>query len=103
MKRSDIVRLLDMIEDANGPRAADLALAYLRRIFSWHATRDDDFRSPIIKGMGRYDIAANARSRVLDDDELRTLWKARRPPLSSCTENVIAKTRLRFDDGERGF
>jgi integrase len=76
VRRSEIVRLLDQIEDNSGPRAADLALAYLRRIFNWHATRDDNFLSPIVRGMGRYDIRANARSRVLTDDELRTLWKA---------------------------
>jgi integrase len=76
VKRSEIVRLLDVIEDNSGPRAADLVLAYLRRIFTWHATRDDDFRSPIVRGMGRWDIRANARSRVLNDDEIRAVWKA---------------------------
>jgi integrase len=75
VKRSEIVRLLDQIEDNNGPRAADLALGYLRRILHWHESRTDDFRSPIIRGMARYDTRANARSRVLNDDELRTLWK----------------------------
>ena len=43
---------------------------------NWHALRDDDFRSPIIPGLHRYDTAANARSRVLTDDELRTIWQA---------------------------
>src|SRR5262249_9782694 len=62
-------------EDANGARTADLALAFLRRVMNWHAARDDDFRSPIIKGMGRWNAAANARARVLDDDELRLIWK----------------------------
>lgn len=76
IKRSEIVRLLDRIEDENGPRSADLALCYMRRIFHWHAKRNDNYVSPIIRGMGRYDIKANARSRVLNDDEIRTLWKA---------------------------
>jgi integrase len=76
VKRSDIVRLLDVIEDNQGPRAADLALAYVRRIFNWHAARDDDFVNVIVRGMSRYNIAANARSRVLNDGELRSLWKA---------------------------
>ena len=76
VKRSDIVRLLDKIEDNSGSRGADLALAYLRRIFNWHATRDDDFRSPIVKGMGRYKTSDHARDRVLDDDELQAVWKA---------------------------
>jgi integrase len=76
VKRSDIIRLLDHIEDHSGARSADLALAYLRRIFSWHAARDDEFRSPIVKGMGRYNTADNARARILNDDELRAIWKA---------------------------
>ena len=76
VKRSDIVRLLDKIEGGAGARVADLGLAYLRRIFNWHAIRDDDFRTPIVKGMGRYDHAAKARARVLSDDELRAVWKA---------------------------
>ena len=76
VKRSDINRMLDKIEDTSGKRSADLALQYLRRAMNWHAVRDDDFRSPIISGMGRYDTVANARSRVLNDDELRKIWKA---------------------------
>ena len=76
IKRSQIVRLLDKIEDQNGDRMADVVLGYLRRVFNWHARRSDDFRSPIVPGMGRYDNAANARSRVLSDDELRSIWKA---------------------------
>src|SRR5262245_50911751 len=53
VRRSDIVRLLDHIEDTSGPAMADRTLAYLRRVFSWHAGRSDDFRSPIVRGMGR--------------------------------------------------
>ena len=42
---------------------------------NWHAIRDDNFHTPIVKGMSRYDTAANARSRVLTDDEIRTIWR----------------------------
>jgi integrase len=76
IKRSDVVHLIDRIEDNTGPRAADLALAYMRRIFHWHESRTDDFRSPVIRGMGRYDTRAHARSRVLNDAEIRKLWTA---------------------------
>jgi integrase len=76
VKRSEINKMLDKIEDNSGKRSADLALQYLRRAMNWHAVRDDNFRSPFVPGMGRYDTAANARSRVLNDDELRTIWKA---------------------------
>jgi hypothetical protein len=53
IRRSEIVRLLDRIEDENGPAAADHTLAVLRRLFTWHAGRSDDFRSPIVRGMAR--------------------------------------------------
>jgi integrase len=76
IRRSDIVRLLDKIEDENGPRAAHVVLAYLSKLFNWHASREDDFRSPIVRGMGRVKPKERARDRVLSDDEIRTVWKA---------------------------
>jgi hypothetical protein len=79
IKKSDIVRLLDKIEDASGPRAAHLALAYLSRLMSWHASRDDDFKSPIARGMGRVNVRERARTRILSDDELRAVWQVALP------------------------
>jgi integrase len=77
VKRSDIIKLLDRIEDQSGPRAADTALAALSRVFNWYAPRSDDFRSPIVRGMGRAAPAVErARSRTLDDDEIRRVWTA---------------------------
>jgi integrase len=73
--RSDIVRLLDKIEDENGPVMADRTLAYLRRIMNWHALRGDEFRSPIVPGMARTTTSERARERILADDELRTVWR----------------------------
>jgi len=74
IKRSDVVKLLDRIEDENGPVMADHVLAVLRRLMSWHASRDDDFRSPIVRGMGRTKPKERARKRKLSDDEIRALW-----------------------------
>ena len=76
VKRSEIIRLLDKIEDEKGPRMADVALSVLRRIFNWHALRNDDFSSPIIRGMGRTNTKERERSHVLDDAELRAIWTA---------------------------
>ena len=73
LKRSRIVALLDKIEDENGPRMADLVLAYLRKVLNWYAGRSDDFRSPIVKGMGRHKYKPG--DRVLSDDELKAVWK----------------------------
>jgi integrase len=73
IKRSHIIALLDTIEDESGPVAANLALAFVRRILSWHESRHDDYRSPIAKGMGRE--SKGSRDRVLTDDEIRAIWK----------------------------
>jgi len=79
IKRSDIVRLLDTVED-RGPVMADKVLAILSRIFNWHAARSDDFRSPIIRGMARTSTGERSRDRILSDDELRAVWRATESP-----------------------
>jgi integrase len=76
IRRSDLVRLLDRIADENGPRQADAVLAFIRRIMNWHASRSDDFRSPIVRGMARTKPSQRRRRRVLSDDELRSIWQA---------------------------
>jgi Arm DNA-binding domain len=74
IKRSEIINLLDTIQDKSGPNTATLILAYLRRVMNWHATRADDFRSPIVRGMARANQVK--RDRVLTDYELRAFWRA---------------------------
>jgi integrase len=76
LRRSQIVRLLDKIEDENGERSADIVLAYLSRMFNWHAGRSDEFRTPIVRGMRRRNTKEHARNRILTDDELRSVWRA---------------------------
>jgi integrase len=50
-----------------------VALAYMRCIADWYATRDDDYLSPFVKNMKRK--ANKPRERILDDAEIRTVWK----------------------------
>jgi integrase len=76
LRRSDIVDMLDEIADENGPVMADRVLAAVRKAFNWHATRDDDFTPPIVKGMASSKAKERARRRVLADDEIRDLWAA---------------------------
>jgi integrase len=76
LRRRDIVTLLDRIEDHNGSVMADRALAYLRKALNWQAARDDLFSSPIVRGMARTKPKERARSRVLDDQEIRDVWRA---------------------------
>jgi integrase len=79
LKRSTIVTMLDDIEDRCGAPMADMTLAYLRKVLSWHASRVDDFNSPIVKGMARYDARSNQGTRTLSDGELRAVWQATDP------------------------
>ena len=69
-------RLLDSVEDVSGAWVADSVLAALRSVASWYATRHDNYAPPFVKNMRRVPASARSRSRILDDDELRSVWKA---------------------------
>ena len=75
IRRTNIVSLLDKIEDENGPTAADGALAALRRVLNWYATTSEDYRSPIVPGMARANNKERERKRFLTDHELLSVWK----------------------------
>ena len=51
--RGDVSKLLDKIESENGPRQATYCLQVFSALANWCAARDDDYRSPIVKGMRR--------------------------------------------------
>jgi integrase len=72
--RNDLVKMLDAIEDDNGPVMADRVLAHLRKAFNWQASRDDRYNTPIVKGMARTKPSERARKRFLSDSELRDVW-----------------------------
>ena len=86
IKRSAIRDLLDNIvakklkhpktgQLVGGTVTADAVLAALSKLFDWHATRNDDFVSPIVRGMRRAGSPKErARQRVLSDNELRMMW-----------------------------
>ena len=74
IRRSDVTRLLDGIVKDHGARQADYILAIVRGIMNWQASRLDDYVSPIVRRMARTKPAERKRERILDDDELRTLW-----------------------------
>jgi integrase len=76
LRRSDVARLLDHVEDNHGRRQADVVLSIVRAIGNWHASRNDEYVSPFVRGMNRADPEAGQRKRILEDDELRALWKA---------------------------
>jgi hypothetical protein len=84
LKRSEITSLLDDIaaqpskrsRDKESRRVTDLVLGVVRSAFNWHAVRDDEFVSPIVKGMARTTLKELSRNRILDDGEIRTVWLA---------------------------
>jgi integrase len=91
VRRSHVIKMLDEIENANGPVMADRTLAYLRKAFNWYAIRDDQFSAPVVRGMGRVKPKERARTRVLSDDEIRCIW----PVLAEAnTFGALAKTLL---------
>jgi integrase len=73
LRRSDVITLCDDIEATSGAAMADKTLAFLRRAFNWYALRNEDFVSPIVRGMSR--DRALPRARILTDDELRVIWR----------------------------
>lgn len=91
VRRRAVTDLLDEIEDGKagkehnlgGPVQADYTLAVLSTLFTWYAVRDEDYASPIIRGMRRTKPRERARTRVIgllpsgkqDDDELRLFWR----------------------------
>jgi hypothetical protein len=112
--RTDIIRLLDRIADRTGAPMADHVLAYLRRVMTWHASRSDDFRSPIVRGMARTRPSQRRCQRVLSDDELKAVWRVTEASQSAfgylvrfllltatrCTESAaMRRTRLPATNG----
>src|SRR5438093_1615512 len=76
IRRTDVTALLDQVEDNHSARQADYVLNVVRSIANWFATRNDDYTPPIVRGMRRQDPKEQARARILDDDEIRVIWKA---------------------------
>jgi integrase len=101
IKRSEIVDLLDKIEMQSGPVAADRALALIRCILNWHATRADNFVPPIVKGMARTSTKERARSRTLTDDEIRTIWNSKESGAFSALLRFLLLTGARRAEAAR--
>lgn len=82
IRRKRVTDLLDKIEDRKagatgdmgGPVMADRVLATLRKLFNWYEVRNEDYSSPIVRGMRVSSAMDRARNRILSDDEIRTVW-----------------------------
>ena len=96
IRRGDVVKLLDKVEDSAGPVAADNVLKRVSAICTWFASRHEDYSSPIVKGMRRSSTNERARDRILNDDEIRAVWAA-----ASENGNFCALVRLLLLTGQR--
>jgi integrase len=78
VRRKKVVELLDAVEDKHGAPMADSVLATVRSICNWYATRDENYSTPIVKGMRRDHRRPEERrrKRILSDDELHAVWRA---------------------------
>jgi integrase len=74
ISRRDVNMLLDNIVDRGAPIAANRVLAILRKFCRWAVSREIIEHSPCDGVMAR--SAETSRDRVLDDRELRLVWKA---------------------------
>lgn len=94
--------MLDAIEDYNGPVMADRVLAYVRKAFNWWMVQDEDFKSPIVRGMARTKPGERSRKRTLTDDELRDVWAALEhidgPPCYSAYVKTLLLTMTRRNE-----
>jgi integrase len=72
--RKDVLDVLDSIVERGAPSGANHALAAIRKCFNWCVERGLIESSPCstIKKPAK----AEARERVLSDDELRSIWQA---------------------------
>jgi integrase len=75
VRRADIAKLLDHIEDNHGPAQADATLSVLRSMATFVQSRDENYALPFVRNMRRVPKQDRARSRKLDDAELQAVWR----------------------------
>jgi integrase len=76
IRRSDIAKLLDHVEDDHGAHQADAVLSVLRMVGNWHRNRDDEYVSPFERIARRVLKQNRKRQHKLSDAEIQALWLA---------------------------
>ncbi|WP_159792783.1 tyrosine-type recombinase/integrase [Croceibacterium salegens] len=77
IRRGVVTALMDDLVDNNGPVQADRVLATLAKLFNWYRQYDEHYVSPVIPEMKRSGSHRDrARTRILNDDEIRSVWAA---------------------------
>jgi integrase len=72
--RTDVVAILDAVEDRASPYRANRVLAAIRKMFNWSVSRGLITVSLIVRDMARE--GEIARDRFLSPDEIRAVWQA---------------------------
>lgn len=67
---------VEAIARKRGQQYAFAAFAHLRTFANWFASKDENWRNPIIKGMVDFKLKDLKRDRTLSDSELREVWEA---------------------------
>ena len=92
--RIEIIRLLDAIVEAGTPSAANRELSAIRKFFNWCVERGVLDASPC-HGVKK-PTKDRSRDRVLDHDEIRTIWqtadRAAREPGRRCAPSARRRT-----------
>jgi integrase len=119
--KQELRELIDGIAEANGIVAANRILTIVRAILFWREKRVDDFRAISFKGLKKTE--PGARTRILNDDELRVVWRvaseadtpfnclvrflllscARRAEASAMTHSEVTEMLFKFDNGKAGI
>jgi integrase len=75
IRRGMFVREFDRISDQRGPVRANRTQVAAKALLNWFSARSD-YVSTLTRVPARISIVGRARSRVLDDAELRAVWLA---------------------------
>ena len=74
ISRSDVARLLDIVEDRTSVYRTNRVLAAVRKLFNWAVARGTIEKSPVVPGMARQ--GEKSRDRYLTPREIRLVWKS---------------------------
>ena len=74
IRRKAVIDLLDDIDDRHSAAMANYVLATIRSVMNWYQSRDENYSSPLVKGMRKG--KPEARDRILNDNEIRRVWQA---------------------------
>ena len=87
LHRRDVHRVLDVINERGAPQAARAAFNVMRAMCRWAVSRGDLDHSPM-EGMDS-PKPSTPSTRVLDDDEIKTLWQEWRPILGEQIDLIL--------------